>query len=210
MIIPSSRGTARRGGRPEPTGPARLTDEELTGYVMSPLASCASAAIAPDESFPVASTAARVQAEAARALAVCATCPVRAECLELSLRHWRTVGRHGIWGGLVEAERAAARRRWLAGAEVARLLRSPRDAADLHRGAMPHVNPRDANPDPVPPGLPVADRTAQARLALLAAHAPDAAPLICQGRRGLSSRPQGRQWFPRSGGRSQPTLRSVS
>ena len=46
----------------------------------------------------------RARAEAARALAVCAVCPVRAECLELSLRHWASVGQHGIWGGLVKAQ----------------------------------------------------------------------------------------------------------
>jgi WhiB family redox-sensing transcriptional regulator len=122
MIIPSSRGTGRRGSHPESVGPAGLTDEQLTGCLMSSLASCASAAIDPDEWFPGATTAAGAQAEAARALAVCATCPVRAECLELSLRHWHTAGKHGIWGGLVEANRAAARRQWLAGAEVAGLL----------------------------------------------------------------------------------------
>jgi hypothetical protein len=39
---------------------------------------------------------------------VCTTCLVRAECLELSLRHW-DIGQHGVWGGLVAAERAAWR-----------------------------------------------------------------------------------------------------
>jgi hypothetical protein len=34
---------------------------------------------------------------------------VRDACLELSMRHWK-VGQHGIWGGLVPAERAAVRR----------------------------------------------------------------------------------------------------
>jgi Transcription factor WhiB len=47
--------------------------------------------------------------EAAAAIAVCASCPVRAHCLALSLRHW-DIGQHGIWGGLVAAERAAVRR----------------------------------------------------------------------------------------------------
>jgi WhiB family transcriptional regulator, redox-sensing transcriptional regulator len=37
-----------------------------------------------------------------RAKAICAICPVRAECLEYAVR----VGeQHGIWGGLTEAER---------------------------------------------------------------------------------------------------------
>jgi hypothetical protein len=63
-------------------------------------------------------------------------CPVRAECLELSLRHSSTMGRPGIWGGLVEADRAAARRRWLAGTEVTAWLRSlgPNAAPESRRG----------------------------------------------------------------------------
>ena len=40
------------------------------------------------------------------AIAVCATCQVRAQCLALSLRHW-DIGRHGIWGGLVAADHQA-------------------------------------------------------------------------------------------------------
>jgi WhiB family transcriptional regulator, redox-sensing transcriptional regulator len=111
MTIPPSprRDPERAGSRPARDGSAGLSDEQLTGCVMSPLARCASGAIDPDEWFPVAKTATAARAEAARALALCAVCPVRAECLELSLRHWRTTGRYGIWGGLVEAERAAAR-----------------------------------------------------------------------------------------------------
>ena len=34
---------------------------------------------------------------------------MRAQCLELSLRHW-DIGQHGIWGGLVPADRARLRR----------------------------------------------------------------------------------------------------
>jgi hypothetical protein len=41
-------------------------------------------------------------------------CLVRAQCLELSLRHWE-VGQHGIWGGLVPADRARLRRLLTAG-----------------------------------------------------------------------------------------------
>jgi hypothetical protein len=51
--------------------------------------------------------------EAAGAIAICTACPVRGACLELSPRHW-TIGQHGVWGGLVAADRAALRRRWLA------------------------------------------------------------------------------------------------
>jgi WhiB family transcriptional regulator, redox-sensing transcriptional regulator len=46
------------------------------------------------------------QLQVARAKAVCATCGVRVACLEFAL----TTGQvHGIWGGLSESERRAAR-----------------------------------------------------------------------------------------------------
>jgi hypothetical protein len=104
------------------TEPAELTDGELHSFVVSPLASCADTALDPDDWFPIATATARARAEASRALAVCAACPVRAECLELSLRHWRDAGRHGIWGGLVETDRNALRREWLKGVPVTALL----------------------------------------------------------------------------------------
>ena len=44
------------------------------------------------------------------AIAVCTACPVRGQCLALSLRYW-DIGQHGIWGGLVAAERAEIRAR---------------------------------------------------------------------------------------------------
>jgi Transcription factor WhiB len=135
MIVTSSprRGRARRTSRPQRAMPAELTDEQLSGVVMSPLASCSTAAIDPDQWFPVATTATAARAEATPALALCALCPVRAECLELSLRHWETIGRHGIWGGLVETERAVARRQWIVGAEVALLCVTPAGPAPVHR-----------------------------------------------------------------------------
>jgi hypothetical protein len=52
--------------------------------------------------------------EAAAAIAVCAACLVRGECLALSLRNW-DIGRHGVWGGLVAADRAQLRARLCAG-----------------------------------------------------------------------------------------------
>ena len=42
-------------------------------------------------------------------ITVCTACVVRAQCLALSLRRW-DVGRYGVWGGLVAAERMALRR----------------------------------------------------------------------------------------------------
>src|SRR5260370_21269959 len=76
---------------------------------------CADGTLHPDEWFPVSITVKAARREAARAIAVCTACPVRSACLELALRHW-TVGQHGIWGGLVPAERAALRRQRLAAA----------------------------------------------------------------------------------------------
>jgi len=104
MTIPASsrRSPGQPASRLERAEPAELSDEQLAGFVMSPLARCAVTDIGPDEWFPVATEAKAARAEAACALALCAVCPVRAECLELSLRHWCTIGRYGIWGGLVE------------------------------------------------------------------------------------------------------------
>jgi hypothetical protein len=134
MTIPLSppRYPRRAGSRPERDEPATLTDEQLMGSVMSSLARCAGGAIDPDEWFPVSTTATAARAEAAHALAVCTVCPVRAECLELSLRHWRTIGRYGIWGGLVEAERGAARLEWMGGAAVTTLVRSATRDTGVH------------------------------------------------------------------------------
>jgi WhiB family redox-sensing transcriptional regulator len=76
-------------------------------------ARCADASLDADEWFPVSAHPKSARREAAAAIAVCAACPVRTQCLALSLRHWG-FGQHGVWGGLVPAERAALRRRRLA------------------------------------------------------------------------------------------------
>jgi transcription factor WhiB len=91
---------------------AQLTDQALAAEVTAK-ARCADGTLDPDEWFPVSTDAEAARREAAGALAICAACPVRGACLELSLRHW-TIGQHGVWGGLVAADRAALRRRWLA------------------------------------------------------------------------------------------------
>jgi WhiB family redox-sensing transcriptional regulator len=65
---------------------------------------CSNSGLRPDDWYPVSATTAAARREAASAIAVCGTCPVRDECLEVSLRNW-TVGRHGVWGGTVPAER---------------------------------------------------------------------------------------------------------
>jgi hypothetical protein len=71
-------------------------------------ARCAGSSLDPDQWFPVSVEVAKARQEAAAAITVCTTCVVRAECLALSLRHWE-IGQHGVWGGLVAAERAACR-----------------------------------------------------------------------------------------------------
>jgi len=60
-------------------------------------ARCADSSLHPDAWFPVSSEPAKARHEAAAAIAVCASCLVRDQCLTLSLRHWE-IGQHGIWG----------------------------------------------------------------------------------------------------------------
>ena len=89
--------------------PGRFTDRALWAQLIRH-ARCAAGGLDPDQWFPVSSNPDRAREEAAAALAVCSTCPVRDQCLALSLRHW-DIGQHGIWGGLVAADRARLRRR---------------------------------------------------------------------------------------------------
>jgi len=91
----------------------RLTDDALRARVARQ-ARCADSGLDPDQWYPVSIEPARARHEAAAAIAVCTSCPVRAQCLELSLRHW-DIGQHGVWGGLVATDRAHLRRRRPAG-----------------------------------------------------------------------------------------------
>ena len=91
----------------------KLTDDALGAWVAGQ-ARCADSGLDPDQWYPVSSEPARARHEAAAAIAVCTSCPVRAQCLELSLRHW-DVGQYGIWGGLIATDRAHLRRRWPVG-----------------------------------------------------------------------------------------------
>jgi hypothetical protein len=93
--------------------PGLLTDQALWGWVVRH-ARCADSGLGPDEWFPVSIEPATARREAAAAIAVCTNCAVRAQCLTLSLRHWN-IGQHGVWGGLVAADRARLRRRLPAG-----------------------------------------------------------------------------------------------
>jgi hypothetical protein len=88
----------------------RLTDDALRAQVAGQ-ARCADSGLDPDQWYPVSTEPARARYEAAAAIAVCTSCPVRAQCLELSLRYW-DIGQHGVWGGLVGADRAYLRRQW--------------------------------------------------------------------------------------------------
>ncbi len=87
----------------------RLTDDALWARI-GRQARCARSDLDPDQWYPVSIEPARARHEAAAAIAVCTSCPVRAQCLELSLRHW-DIGQHGVWGGLVAADRAYLLRR---------------------------------------------------------------------------------------------------
>jgi hypothetical protein len=106
----------------DPAGVAALTSNELEARVTGPEARCASPSADPDDWFPIAVEPVNARRQAARAIATCEACPVRADCLELALRLWSSAGHHGIWGGTVEAERRVLRAEWLAGASVGQLL----------------------------------------------------------------------------------------
>jgi WhiB family redox-sensing transcriptional regulator len=121
------------GGRHARREPHDLTDGELGGRVYR-LAGCAGSRVDPDDWFPETLNVAKARDQAAHAIAVCARCPVRPDCLELSLRHAFGVGAHGVWGGLVEEERRAARRRWRAGTASPNSSRtSPRGYGETSR-----------------------------------------------------------------------------
>ena len=93
-------------------------------------ARCTGSGLDPDQWFPVSVEIGKARREAAAAITVCTACLVRAECLALSLRH-PDIGQHGVWGGLVAAERAVLPHR-----RHATVLRtSPR--AQLADGAIP-------------------------------------------------------------------------
>ena len=101
--------------------PHDLTDGELADRVYR-LARCAGSRVDPDAWFPLTWDVAKARDQAAHAIAICARCPVRPDCLELSLRHAFGIGSHGVWGGLLEEERRAIRRAWLAGTSVTEFL----------------------------------------------------------------------------------------
>jgi WhiB family transcriptional regulator, redox-sensing transcriptional regulator len=108
---PGSDGKAQRLSRTHlaPPAPSPPAGQPSWPFLVRH-ARCIDADLDPDQWFPVSSEAGKARHEAAAALAICNSCPVRAECLALSLQHW-DIGQHGIWGGLLAAERAKLRRR---------------------------------------------------------------------------------------------------
>jgi len=92
-----------------PTRIGPFPDWGLWGQVIRH-ARCANSSLHPDAWFPVSAEPVKARQEAAAAIAVCASCLVRGQCLTLSLRHW-DIAQHGIWGGLIAADRARLRRR---------------------------------------------------------------------------------------------------
>jgi WhiB family redox-sensing transcriptional regulator len=131
-----------RRGRREPRD---LTDGELAGRVYRQ-ARCAGSPVDPDDWFPVTDDVAKARDQAAQAIAVCARCPVRPDCLELSLRHACGIGAHGVWGGLVEEERRSVRRSWLAGTSVTEFLAGAR-SDPVQPGEPAYQNQRDGQRD---------------------------------------------------------------
>jgi hypothetical protein len=93
-----------------------MSDRELW-LLMVQRGACSTSELSPDDWYPVSASAETARREAAGAIAVCAGCRVREECLELALRNW-AVGQHGVWGGTVPAERDRLR-----AARVAQLTR---------------------------------------------------------------------------------------
>jgi WhiB family transcriptional regulator, redox-sensing transcriptional regulator len=107
----------RNGRSRRQTGGMDLSALITRGFAMSDRAlwllmveqgACSASELSPDDWYPASASAEAARCEAAGAIAVCGACPVREECLELALRNW-AVGRHGVWGGTVPAERERLR-----------------------------------------------------------------------------------------------------
>jgi hypothetical protein len=123
-------GRTRDDATTPPAHPLHLgavTDHALWAQVTR-YARCADSDLDPDQWFPVSADPAAARLEAAAAIAVCAACPVRRECLVLSLRHW-DIGRHGVWGGLVTADRGRLRHGLTAARSARRGIAVGRDGA---------------------------------------------------------------------------------
>jgi hypothetical protein len=103
---------ARTGGaaviqRSDPSGLGPSTGRPSWSWVIRH-ALCRYVSLDPDQWFPASVEVESARQEAAAAIAICHGCPVRAQCLAISLHCW-DIGQHGVWGGLVSAERARLR-----------------------------------------------------------------------------------------------------
>ena len=103
-----SRGRAAIRGS-DPSGPGPVTGRSSWSWVIRH-ALCRYVSLDPDQWFPASAEAEPARHEAAAAIAICHGCPARAPCLAMALRHW-DIGQHGVWGGLVSAERVRLRNR---------------------------------------------------------------------------------------------------
>ena len=99
-------------GWADPSGSGPVTGRSEWSWIIRH-ALCRYVSLDPGQWFPASTGPERARQEAAAAIAICHGCPVRAQCLSVSLRYW-DIGQHGIWGGLVPAERATLRNRILA------------------------------------------------------------------------------------------------
>ncbi len=104
------RGRAAIRG-PDPSGPGPVTGRSSWSWVIRH-ALCRYVSLDPDQWSPASAEPERAPHEAAAAIAICHGCPVRARCLAMSLRYW-DIDQHGVWGGLVSAERETLRNRIL-------------------------------------------------------------------------------------------------
>jgi WhiB family redox-sensing transcriptional regulator len=109
------------------TAPVSASTDRALWDRVARSARCADGGLDADEWFPISADAGMARQQAAAAIAVCAKCPVRGQCLALSLRHWG-IGQHGVWGGLVAADRARLRARLRAGRTGGRGIAVLRDA----------------------------------------------------------------------------------
>lgn len=119
----------------------------MTASEMGWLGSAACRSRDPELFFPVSPTGPAAERQVADAKTVCATCPVRAECLEFALRTRQV---HGVWGGLSEQELRLLRRADARPSDMA--------AGQSHRDRVPAND--SSGPErltPKPPGcLPAA------------------------------------------------------
>jgi hypothetical protein len=117
--LPMARHISVAGAVRTPRG---LTDAELARLLFSARANCADSGLDTAAWFPASGNADAARVQAAPAIALCNTCPLRGECLEFSMRYWYRGGEEGVWAGLVGSERLTLRLRWLSGESPGELL----------------------------------------------------------------------------------------